>query len=134
MREGTIEQEGPPAEVYDRPVSRFSAAFLGAANLIAGERVEQGVRTALGVLRCPLPAGWQRGWLAIRPERIDPGEGENAVRVGITDVIYRGDHVDCYASAGGEGLRLRLPPDEAPRPGDTLAVRLPADWLVPLHG
>jgi len=133
MKDGAIEQEGAPASVYDRPASRFSAAFLGAANLIAGERVEEGVRTAFGVLRCPLPPTWQRGWLAIRPERIDPGEGENNIRIAITDVIYRGDHVDCYASSGGESLRLRLPPDEAPRPGDSLAVRLPADWLVPLN-
>jgi ABC-type Fe3+/spermidine/putrescine transport system ATPase subunit len=37
MREGRIEQAGPPAELYARPKSRFIAEFFGAANAIAGE-------------------------------------------------------------------------------------------------
>lgn len=36
MREGHIEQEGPPLEIYDRPRSRFVADFIGAANIIMG--------------------------------------------------------------------------------------------------
>jgi ABC-type Fe3+/spermidine/putrescine transport system ATPase subunit len=36
MREGRIEQEGPPLEIYDRPRSRFVADFIGAANIITG--------------------------------------------------------------------------------------------------
>lgn len=36
MREGHIEQEGPPLEIYDRPRSRFVADFIGAANIITG--------------------------------------------------------------------------------------------------
>src|SRR6185503_19016927 len=35
MKDGKIEQQGSPSEVYDHPVSRFSAEFLGAANLIS---------------------------------------------------------------------------------------------------
>ncbi|MGL4813401.1 MAG: ABC transporter ATP-binding protein [Beijerinckiaceae bacterium] len=34
MRDGIILQHGPPAEVYDRPKSRFVAEFLGASNII----------------------------------------------------------------------------------------------------
>jgi len=34
MNLGRIEQVGPPAEVYNRPVNRFVAQFLGTANLI----------------------------------------------------------------------------------------------------
>ena len=33
MRNGTIEQVGPAAEIYDRPVSAFVADFLGESNL-----------------------------------------------------------------------------------------------------
>jgi putative spermidine/putrescine transport system ATP-binding protein len=39
MREGRIEQVGPPAEVYQRPVSRFVAGFLGASNFLRGKVV-----------------------------------------------------------------------------------------------
>ena len=36
MREGRIEQEGPPLDIYDRPRSRFVADFIGAANIFCG--------------------------------------------------------------------------------------------------
>jgi putative spermidine/putrescine transport system ATP-binding protein/spermidine/putrescine transport system ATP-binding protein len=44
MRDGWVEQIGAPAEVYQRPVSRFVADFLGAANFFRGrvERVDDG--------------------------------------------------------------------------------------------
>ena len=35
MREGRIEQAGPPAEVYKRPVSPYAAHFLGVRNRLA---------------------------------------------------------------------------------------------------
>ena len=36
MREGQIEQIGPPAELYERPASRFVAGFIGETNVIEG--------------------------------------------------------------------------------------------------
>jgi iron(III) transport system ATP-binding protein len=40
MRDGRIEQEGPPLEIYDHPRSRFVADFIGAANIVSG-RIRQ---------------------------------------------------------------------------------------------
>src|SRR3954464_9772169 len=40
MRDGRIEQVGAPAEVYQRPVSRFVAGFLGASNFLRGRVVD----------------------------------------------------------------------------------------------
>jgi putative spermidine/putrescine transport system ATP-binding protein len=53
MRDGQLEQTGSPAEVYGRPVSRFVASFLGAANFFHG-RVDQVSR---GSARVSLPGG-----------------------------------------------------------------------------
>jgi putative spermidine/putrescine transport system ATP-binding protein len=53
MRDGYIEQTGSPAEVYQRPVSRFIASFLGAANFFRG-RVE---RSADGLMCVAVPGG-----------------------------------------------------------------------------
>src|SRR5207302_3703717 len=39
MRDGKIEQVGAPAEVYQRPASRFVAGFLGASNFLRGKVV-----------------------------------------------------------------------------------------------
>jgi putative spermidine/putrescine transport system ATP-binding protein len=53
MRDGYLEQTGTPAEVYERPVSRFIASFLGAANFFGG-RVE---RTAHGSIHVATSGG-----------------------------------------------------------------------------
>ena len=82
MREGGIEQIGTPATLYDAPVNRYVADFVGQSNFFAGEVAEAGaheatIRTAAGVaLSAPYPAGaetlegQQRGVFAVRPEVI----------------------------------------------------------------
>ena len=40
MNEGTFEQIGTPAEIYERPATSFAAQFIGTANIFHG-RVEQ---------------------------------------------------------------------------------------------
>lgn len=37
MHRGSLEQAGPPAEIYNRPASPFVAAFIGELNLLRGE-------------------------------------------------------------------------------------------------
>jgi putative spermidine/putrescine transport system ATP-binding protein len=53
MRDGQIEQVGPPEEVYQRPDSRFTASFLGASNFFRG-RVSG---KADGVVTVAVPGG-----------------------------------------------------------------------------
>ena len=136
MRDGAIEQQGPPADVYDRPATRFAAGFLGAANLIVARRIAGGADTALGRLQLVAPLAWESGTLAIRPERVEcgvPADADNAVSGCVAEVVYRGDHCDAWLDAGGCTLRVRLPPGRAPRPGDILRVRLPPADLVALR-
>lgn len=54
MNEGALQQVGTPEEIYDRPVNRFVADFIGEANLIAGR--------SLGRARDDL--------VMVRPERV----------------------------------------------------------------
>lgn len=44
LKDGSIEQEGTPEEVYTRPVNHFVADFIGRANFVGGRiaQVEQG--------------------------------------------------------------------------------------------
>lgn len=46
MREGRIEQVGPPAEVYKRPVSPYAAHFLGVRNRLVVTRTEASLEHA----------------------------------------------------------------------------------------
>jgi multiple sugar transport system ATP-binding protein len=59
MRDGRLEQVGPPSEVYEHPVNLFVAAFIGspAMNLLRGRlsAPEGRVLLELGSARLPLP-------------------------------------------------------------------------------
>src|SRR6266700_1369442 len=63
MRDGRLEQIGTPDEVYQRPVSRFIASFLGAANFFEGRVVRVSGETA----RVLLPDGMSLTIPASRP-------------------------------------------------------------------
>jgi spermidine/putrescine transport system ATP-binding protein len=49
MNEGRIEQLGSPEELYERPRTAFVARFLGACNLLEGDRVGQDAGVRIGV-------------------------------------------------------------------------------------
>ena len=44
FNDGRIEQLGAPAEVYERPATRFVAGFVGTSNLLTGEAATPGPR------------------------------------------------------------------------------------------
>jgi iron(III) transport system ATP-binding protein len=76
MSQGRIAQIGTPADLYERPNSRFVADFIGDANLIEG-RIERGTFHAPG-LDLPLEGPEGPALVSIRPERValgDPGMG-----------------------------------------------------------
>jgi putative spermidine/putrescine transport system ATP-binding protein len=83
FNKGKIEQVGAPAEVYERPATRFVAGFVGTSNLLRGE-------SALAIVGLP-------GTFTIRPEKIhlrEPdasvAEDETAALGTIRDVVYLG--------------------------------------------
>jgi putative spermidine/putrescine transport system ATP-binding protein/spermidine/putrescine transport system ATP-binding protein len=105
MHDGNLEQIGSPAEVYQRPVSRFIASFLGAANFFEG-RVDQilgdTARVSLpGGLSVTTPASRPLGspvTIALRPEAItvEPDTSEhgaaspNTASAIVEQMIYHG--------------------------------------------
>ncbi|MGB5987257.1 MAG: ABC transporter ATP-binding protein [Desulfobacterales bacterium] len=58
IREGRIEQQGPPKALYHRPSTPFVANFIGESNVVAGELHRQGGQqwVQLGKTRIQLPA------------------------------------------------------------------------------
>ncbi len=79
MDQGVIQQVGTPMELFDQPVNRFVAQFVGSVNLFEGD-VAPGptfVSPTLGA--CALPAGLAAGGrsrvhLAFRPHAVRFGE------------------------------------------------------------
>jgi putative spermidine/putrescine transport system ATP-binding protein len=80
---GRIEQLGTPAEVYERPATRFVAGFVGTSNLLTGDAA----RMVLG----------RPGTFTIRPEKIrvagvdaTAGPDESSATGTIQSVVYLG--------------------------------------------
>ena len=133
MAAGRIVQAGPPMQVYDRPVNRFVADFLGETNLFAGRIVaSQGgwVRVACaelgGELRLPSDQMGSDCWLSIRPERLalqpvsQAAVGE-AVAAQVENVVFRGAQRHCELRlATGRLVRANLAKVDGwcPRPGE----------------
>jgi spermidine/putrescine ABC transporter ATP-binding subunit len=105
MRDGRLEQIGTPDEVYQRPVSRFIASFLGAANFFEGrvDRVSgELARVSLpGGMSLTIPASRRLGstvTIALRPEAItvepiatESGDAPaNTADVVVEQIVYHG--------------------------------------------
>jgi putative spermidine/putrescine transport system ATP-binding protein len=80
---GRIEQIGPPAEVYERPSTRFVAGFVGTSNLLSGDVA----RSLVG----------RSGTFTVRPEKIHlaapdetPGPDDISAPGRIRNVVYLG--------------------------------------------
>ncbi len=116
MRAGRLEQVGTPQEIYSRPVSRFVAGFIGAANFLPGRVAGHEVgalRVALaggGHLTVPGADGGHGDavLVAVRPEaiRVEPvaqaaagipaESAPNSVMATVEQVIYRGGLTHLY--------------------------------------
>jgi putrescine transport system ATP-binding protein len=97
---GRLMQVAKPAEIYERPNSRWVADFIGEVTVIEGKISHNGaIDSALGQLRVADTGAARSGtsvWLALRPEKIrmDAGRpaGEvNSVAGTVSEVGYRGD-------------------------------------------
>jgi putative spermidine/putrescine transport system ATP-binding protein len=149
MRDGYLEQTGTPAEVYLRPVSRFIASFLGAANFFRG-RVE---RSANGSSLVAVPGGLTisipvsrsvGGWVtvALRPESVkvriagaangaaDVEAGVNEVHAVVEKVVYHGfvSHLYLRRRNGDELIAFRQNESSASGPGIDPGTRVCAFW------
>jgi multiple sugar transport system ATP-binding protein len=94
MRAGQIEQQGAPLDLYDRPVNRFVAGFIGspAMNFVDGRVTEDGQHVRLNLPGEPVLAFTGR-----RP----PGE---AVVAGL-----RPEHLTPFGQGAVAANRLELP-------------------------
>jgi multiple sugar transport system ATP-binding protein len=122
LRDGYIEQEGSPLEVYDRPANLFVAEFIGSPsmNLLKGEVTANGVLLGEGTV-LPLPSTHkaklgQKVVYGIRPEHLAIGPGTPAK---IVVVEPTGPEMHIYADMGGQEVcaitqeRVALTRDDA---------------------
>jgi spermidine/putrescine transport system ATP-binding protein len=116
MRDGLVQQQGDPTTLYERPVNRFVADFIGTSNFMDATVVEDlgggrvTVKTARGMTlrggltdRSRTAAAGDSVVVATRPERLEVypaegagpgGEGMTQIRGRVQQGTYLGDQTE----------------------------------------
>ncbi len=147
MDQGRIQQMGSPDEVFNRPVNRFVAGFIGSPTmnfLDASVEVREGVPCFVGDgFACEVPppmqaaarsrAG-QKTAIGIRPQAIRLGEsaGALALRMQIAVCEYLGTESVLSCSLHGEAadeITFTAPGNLSDRVGETIVAHAPPDSL-----
>jgi len=124
MDKGRVLQVGAPAEIYERPATRFVADFLGEANLLDAETTADGVRIAGTAVRVAdaRPAG-ARATLSLRPERVALATSGDGLPCVVEETIYAGGEMKYVVRlADGQPLVVRAPLGAAHRVGDRVVA------------
>ncbi len=143
MNGGRVIQVGPPAEIYERPATRFVADFVGQVNMVEARVVEAGdrsMRLEAPDLGCevvsdrsvPAAVG-ETVWVAIRPETIElttaaSGSGANRVRGTVSSIAYLGD-LSIYHVLLPTGVTVRASAVNRNRLAERPAARDDEVWL-----
>jgi putative spermidine/putrescine transport system ATP-binding protein len=117
---GRLEQVGSPLEVYNRPINRFVAEFVGDSNFFAG-RIDRScpnrvVLDGLGpvevTLTSEMSAAQDNVIVMIRPERLRPAEqavcDANKLDMVVEEVINYGDAILALGRTEGLPVRARI--------------------------
>ena len=123
MNRGAIEQLGRAEELYERPVNRFVAEFIGESNVMegrleAGDQMSRGwfvtkhgARFAVALGRGDVPLG-EPSLLVVRPEKLlfsTLGQSEDGIRGRVKELVYVGDFTRYRVEAqGGVHLTLKI--------------------------
>jgi putative spermidine/putrescine transport system ATP-binding protein len=140
MNAGRIEQLADPATLYSRPETLYVLDFVGQSTRLAGRVTAASagaveVRTALGPVRAPGSfAPGSAVVVAVRPEAVTLGPGENTLEARVREVSFLGSRTQLHLDLPEEGDRgmvelPRLPDGVGPGGVVTLGFRA-ADAMV----
>jgi len=125
LRDGRIEQLGGPEDLYERPVSRFVASFLGESNFLSGTVAEVAsngfvYRTEAGVFGqalgdAPAPAAGEPVLIAMRPEKLKAAKArpegvDNSVQGQLLRWNYLGSSLRLEVAVEGLGRLIVVIP------------------------
>ena len=148
LHQGRLAQVGTPADIYERPASRFVAAFMGAANILPGTVRIAGPGATLdldgiGPAQAAGPALGGVGsavHVALRPERLrialGAADGVNTASGTVTESAYRGGTMDHHVRLSGGAMLLVSQPlanglgAALLAPGSGVAVSWPPEACV----
>lgn len=141
MHQGILQQVDAPEEVYNLPVNRFVAGFLGDANFIGGTVTENGLfRSHFGEFQLAptafRPETGRKITAAIRPERIRfaAQKGAHTFSAKLTDRTFLGECCEWKFDADGLALEVTESAPPMRRIGDVCELEFDPGHLIALQG
>src|SRR5579863_4903958 len=133
MNAGTVDQIGPPLDLYERPATVFVAGFIGspAMNLVAGQLQPGGVAIGDLIIACDDQAGepGRKVTVGLRPEHLDlAGDGPITLK---TELLERlgADTIVHGRLADGTALIARASGTLALRLGETVRLAVAPEHI-----
>ncbi len=156
LKDGVLQQVGPPRDLYDNPTNVFVAGFIGSPAMNIGTYAVDKGDALVGRARVPLTAEVLDGLkaedkkhviLGFRPESLDRSSpnAEGAIPIEVDAVEELGSDAFVYGTipnelgaskeihfdAGDEQVIARIDPRDVPKKGDALWVTIrPGDEHV----
>jgi len=146
MNDGLMQQVGTPQVLYDTPINRFVAGFIGSPSMNFTEVHMEGSGDGARLVgpadwSIPLPSRYKEAATpragktliaGFRPEHLDIGEagsGTGSFRARADVVEYLGNEELLHVSAAGQDVVAIVDSAHRVRPGDIVNLVLPLDKL-----
>ncbi|WP_316570776.1 ABC transporter ATP-binding protein [Neobacillus sp. YIM B06451] len=110
INHGKIQQSGSPTDIYDEPINRFVADFIGESNIVKGTMIRDYLVEFTGKQFECVDQGLNPNEpveIVIRPEDLEITSLEKGkLQVQVDSQLFRGVHYElsCYDNAGNEWL------------------------------
>ncbi|MGW7797564.1 ABC transporter ATP-binding protein [Staphylococcus xylosus] len=110
MKDGKIQQFGTPTDIYDEPVNRFVADFIGESNIVEGKMIDDYLVNIYGQDFDCVDMGidsQKKVEVVIRPEDISLIAAEEGLfEVTVDSMLFRGVHyeINCIDRKGYEWM------------------------------
>ncbi len=110
LNNGRIQQSGTPTDIYDEPINRFVADFIGESNIVRGTMIRDYLVEFVGHQFECVDKGFTPNEpvdIVIRPEDLELTTTEKGkLKVRVDSQLFRGVHYEicCYDEEGNEWL------------------------------
>ncbi len=107
---GKIEQSGTPMDIYDEPINRFVADFIGESNIVSAKVIHDYLVEFAGKRFDCVDGGFNQGEaveIVIRPEDLEiTSTDKGKLKVRVDSQLFRGVHFEicCYDEFENEWL------------------------------
>ena len=140
FKDGKIEQEGTPQDIYHRPSSLFVADFIGDSNIFKGTVVKKTdlyitIRLSNNDFVKVKNSEFDledKVSIVVRPEDIHMKKKDtgNLLEAKVKDIVYNGTFTRIIAVYGKQELKINVEVDQIYEKGEVIYLDLDEDWVA----